>query len=70
MVARILEADNSVVNTGEVSDIDEVSDYAKEAVKTLYRRGIISGTGDGKSEPKKNTTRAEAAALIYKLLSR
>lgn len=70
MVARILEEDNSVVNNGEVSDIDEVSDYAKEAVKTLYRRGLISGTGDGKSEPKKNTTRAEAAALIYKLLSK
>ncbi len=70
MVARILEADNSVVQTGSISDIEDVSDYAKDAVTSLYRRGIISGTGDGKTEPKKNTTRAEAAALIYKLLSK
>lgn len=50
------------------SDNDEISNYAKDAVGTLYSKGIISGVGDGKFAPKSYATRAQAAQIIYKLL--
>lgn len=49
--------------TSTPSDIDSVSDYAKEAVLKLWRCGIFEGSGSGKFNPKQNATRAEAAIL-------
>ncbi len=47
-------------------DEDSISDYAKEAVSYLAGNNIISGTGEDTFSPKKDTTRAEAATLIYR----
>lgn len=49
--------------TSTPSDIDSVSDYAKEAVLKFWRCGIFEGSGSGKFNPKQNATRAEAAIL-------
>lgn len=71
MVSRILEEDSSAVqDPSEFSDMEDISEYAKNAVIRLYTRGIISGTGDGRIEPSRNTTRAEAAYLIYKIIKK
>lgn len=50
------------------ADRDSISDYAEQAVGALERAGVISGS-NGFFYPENNTTRAEAATLIYKLLS-
>ena len=41
----------------------------KERIEYLEKKGVINGVGEGIFEPKLNTTRAEAAVMIYKLLS-
>ena len=53
--------------TQNVSDMDTVSDYAKEAVETLMANGIINGK-NGKIDPKANATRAEVAVMLNRVL--
>ena len=52
----------------DFTDFEEVSDYAKEAVSMLAGEGIINGMGDGSFAPKKETTRAQAAKLMYAVI--
>ena len=52
---------------GNFADEDIISDYAKEAVRELYCMGRINGTNDGKFEPQRFCTRAEAAMIIYNI---
>ena len=59
---------SETASTEDFKDSNEISDYAKEAVGYLYSKGIISGS-EGRFNPKSNTTRAETATLIYKLLN-
>ncbi len=51
----------------DFADIEDISDYAKEAVSALAGEGIINGMGDNTFAPKNNATRAEAAKLIADL---
>ncbi len=51
-----------------LTDYDSVSDYAKEAVALLQELGIINGYDDGTYLPFGSLTRAEAAAIMSKLL--
>lgn len=66
----ILRAFELSAEQGDVqfTDYDTVSDYAKEAVKTLSKKGIINGYADGTFKPFANCTRAEAAVIIYRIL--
>jgi len=62
-------------NIYEVSDVtftdaDEISEYAKEAVKALSSAKVINGMEDGSFMPKKTATRAEATVMLYNLLYR
>ena len=56
--------------SGEFADSEEISEYAKAALNSLNGAGIISGYPDNTLRPKSNATRAEACALIFKLLNR
>ena len=49
------------------ADEGEISEYARDAVKTLYCAGILSGRENGFA-PFDACTRAEAAKMIYELL--
>lgn len=49
------------------SDYGFVSSYAREGVATLIKAGIITGS-DGKLNPKSSLTRAESAAIIYRIM--
>ncbi len=53
----------------EFDDDSVISDYAKEAVKSLADAGIINGKGENLFEPEAFATRAEAAKIIYLLRS-
>ncbi len=50
------------------NDLDKTADYAKEAVSFLQNNGIVQGDDDGNYNPKSFLTRAEAAALLYRLI--
>lgn len=52
------------------SDEEEISSYAIGAVNTLSSSKIIGGMPDGSFMPKKNITRAEAAAVLYRVLNK
>ncbi|MBO2944390.1 S-layer homology domain-containing protein [Paenibacillus sp. F411] len=48
------------------SDAADISSYALESVNKLSQAGLIQGA-DGRLQPKAPTTRAEMAALLYRL---
>lgn len=52
------------------ADREMISDYAQEAVGTLFASGIVRGRGNNWFAPKETVTRAEAAQLLYNFLSR
>lgn len=53
----------------DFSDIGEISDYAVEAIKYLVEAGLVQGNGS-KLKPKAMATRAEAAQVIYNIISK
>ncbi len=52
----------------QFADKDLIADYAKGHTATLVAQGVVSGKGTG-IDPKGNLTRAEMAALLYKLIT-
>jgi hypothetical protein len=52
------------------TDAGEISDYARNAMATFVKAGIVNGKGNGVLDPKGTTTRAEAARIIYNMLQR
>jgi hypothetical protein len=48
------------------SDEARISDYAKAAVETLYRGGIVSGKPGNVFDPGGSATRAETAAVLHR----
>ena len=52
----------------QFSDKDQIADYAKGHTATLVAQGVVSGKGSG-IDPRGNLTRAEMAALLYKLIT-
>lgn len=50
------------------TDHNEISDFAKNAIYTLRKKKIIAGMEDGRFAPNENSTRAEAAVMLYKLI--
>ena len=59
---KLTTADSAGIN------LDGASDYAVEAILALAKAGIVHGDGNGNFNPKSNTTRAEAAVIVYNAL--
>ena len=70
MVYRALKADGAEfeIKDVEYADFDSVPDYAKEAVLALISAGLVNGK-NGKIAPMDNTTRAEVAVLLERILN-
>lgn len=62
-----IDTDIIVENKSELSDLDTVSEYAKEAVNFMIEKGAISGM-DGEFKPHDYATRAQAARMIYQII--
>lgn len=62
-----LESINEAV---KFADDSEIAEYAKEAVSTMQKAGIISGKGNNIFDPKANATRAEASSMIASLIQK
>ena len=50
------------------ADENEIADYAKEHIITLYKAGIVDGIGDGLFDPTGFANRASAAKILYETL--
>ena len=63
---------NSAFKTdkSDFKDYNSIAEYAKDAVDYMYAEDVINGVGDGKFAPNANLTRAQAAKMIYKLLTK
>ena len=64
---RIQRLNSSEFLESLYNDHHQISDYARDSVFSAYKYGILRGSGQNFA-PKANTTRAEAAVVIYKLL--
>ncbi len=53
--------------TETFSDENDISDYARDAIKNMTDAGIVNGMGDGRIAPRENLSRAQAAQVIYKM---
>ena len=61
--AGVLPAEEN--ETGTFADDTNISDYARNAVYTLKKAGIISGDENGKFNPAASASRAETAKIVY-----
>ena len=52
------------------SDNTSISSYAKDAVTTAQKAGLINGKGDNQFDPQGYATRAEVAAIMLRLLNK
>lgn len=59
----------NINNAGAFWDDNSISDYAKEAVKALKAAEIISGDENGNFNPDANATRANAAKVLYGIIT-
>ena len=53
----------------EFTDADEISEWAKDAVRWAIGQGILSGKGSDIIDPKGMATRAEAAAMLQRFMN-
>ncbi len=53
----------------DIPDFDEISNRYEHAVLVTHSRGIIRGYEDGCFKPNNNLTRAEASAVLHRLLN-
>lgn len=52
------------------NDLNELSENEKEAIKSTYTAGLMSGKGAANFHPYDNLTRAESAAIMAKLINK
>lgn len=65
-VSNRLDSSNNTISLGNFNDKGEIASYAVEAVSRLVDERIIVGSNN-KVRPRSETTRAVAAAVLYKI---
>ncbi len=70
ILANVLKSMNAsaLTNEQQFTDQQKISGWADEKVKYLSQMNMVTGYEDGSFRPLNNLTRAEAAALIYRLM--
>lgn len=71
MIKNAVDKKGMTLTGGEIefADSEDISDYARESVTALAASGVVNGTGDNRFAPKASATRAQAAQIIYKLIT-
>ena len=69
MTSRALKL-AGVADLGSFSDSGIIADYAASHVSAMVAEGLIKGNADGTINPLGNTTRAEAAVIMQRLLAK
>ncbi len=71
MLVKFLDYSKAEYNVSsddiDFADSSAISDNAKDAVKTLFKLGILAGRGNNVIDPKSSITRAEFAALLHRM---
>lgn len=73
LALRAMKKSGKTVASGDIGILSAYSDnyvidsYAREPIAALIKAGIITGSDDHKIHPMENITRAEAAAIIYRI---
>jgi len=65
-----LETDESNAYLAPYSDSGEISEFELPYMNTAVKNGLISGYEDGTLRPKREVTRAEAACLMQRTISK
>lgn len=61
----------TMIDREVIKDINDVKlQYNKYAIKQLYLKGILNGTGNGYFSPRKELTRAEALTIINRITNK
>ena len=70
ILANAAKATGKNLSTGNVSfgDADGIAAYAKDAVAKMTGSGVVYGDQHGNVNPTANATRAEAAAMLSRIL--
>ncbi|MBQ7036810.1 MAG: S-layer homology domain-containing protein [Clostridia bacterium] len=55
---------------GAFSDAGSIADYAQSHVAAMVAEGLIKGNADGTINPRGNTTRAEAAVIMQRIINK
>ena len=63
-----IEETTDLSSLDEFADKDSISDYAKTAMASMVKAGIIKGS-DGNVNPLGNATRAEVAVMCARLVA-
>ena len=69
MTSRALKLAGAA-DLGSFSDAGLIADYAQSHVSAMVADGLIKGNADGTINPLGNTTRAEAAVIMQRLLNK
>lgn len=71
MIYRYLKSTGYQFETDgdDFNDAEDCADYAKEAIKALKNSGLVNGNGDNTFGPKDALNRAQAAVMIYNIIS-
>ncbi|ACX51664.1 peptidase S8 and S53 subtilisin kexin sedolisin [Ammonifex degensii KC4] len=56
--------------TPNFRDAEEISPWARQAVATAAAAGLVYGVGEGKFAPQQEVTRAQMAAILYRVAQR
>ena len=54
----------------EYADEKEIANFAKESVKIMQQKGLMTGKTENKFDPKGMTTRAEVATLLMRFMKK
>ena len=71
MIARMLkhmDVDTTPKEHVTFVDMDQIGDYAKEAVQFLAANGVLNSGADTKFNPYNNLTRAQMAKILIRSL--
>lgn len=68
ILSRVLNLDS--ISDNKFADDNDIPDWAKEAVYSMCANGFVNGYPDNTILPNASVTRAEAAAMIYNIISK
>ena len=68
ILSRVLNLES--MSESKFTDDANIPDWAREAVYSMYSSGFINGYPDNTILPNADVTRAEAAAMIYNIISK
>jgi len=70
IIARGMELSGEGAVLSAFSDTAAIADYARDSVAAMVQSGLVKGNADGTLNPQGNTTRAEAAVIMQRILDR